>query len=66
MTSSFAKIRKNGVFLAGEIRLDRLETIRVAGDEEGNVNGLNFIVPDRKSTRLNSSHESVSRMPSSA
>ena len=24
------------------------------------------IVPDRKSTRLNSSHESVSRMPSSA
>ena len=25
-----------------------------------------FIVPDRKSTRLNSSHSSVSRMPSSA
>ena len=26
----------------------------------------NVIVPDRKSTRLNSSHESPSRMPSSA
>ena len=24
------------------------------------------LIPDRKSTRLNSSHESVSRMPSSA
>ena len=48
MTSSFAKVRKNGVFLAGEIRLDRLETIRVAGDEEGNVNGLNFTVPNPK------------------
>ena len=35
ITLSFAKVRKNGVFLAGEIRLDRLETIRVAGDEEG-------------------------------
>ena len=46
MTSSFAKVRKNGVFLTGEIRLDRLKTIRVAGDEEGNVNGLNFTVPN--------------------
>ena len=27
---------------------------------------LNFFYIDRKSTRLNSSHESVSRMPSSA
>ena len=26
----------------------------------------NYISPDRKSTRLNSSHSSVSRMPSSA
>ena len=48
MTSSFAKVRKNGVFLAGEIRLDRLETIRVAGDEKENVNRLNFIVSDRE------------------
>ena len=35
MTSSFAKIRKNGVFLAGEIRLDRLETIRVTEMRRG-------------------------------
>ena len=28
--------------------------------------GANLIVQDRKSTRLNSSHSSVSRMPSSA
>ena len=27
---------------------------------------LNFPIPDRKSTRLNSSHEWISRMPSSA
>ena len=46
MTSSFAKVRKNDVFLAGEIRLDRLETIRIVEDEEGNVNGLNFTVPN--------------------
>ena len=46
MTSNFAKVRKNDVFLAGEIRLDRLKTIKVAGDEEGNVNGLNFTVPN--------------------
>ena len=32
----------------------------------GNVVTLNFIIGDRKSTRLNSSHEIPSRMPSSA
>ena len=32
----------------------------------GGFPGPNIIVQDRKSTRLNSSHESTSRMPSSA
>ena len=36
---------------------------KVAGDNNLNINGL---IEDRKSTRLNSSHSSVSRMPSSA
>ena len=33
---------------------------------EGKVLGKDISMPDRKSTRLNSSHEFVSRMPSSA
>ena len=46
MMSNFGKIhRKNGSFLAGDIFLDRLETIRVVGREGGIVNGLEFIVP---------------------
>ena len=36
-------------------------------DEEGNVRRfVNIFVKDRKSTRLNSSHHAISRMPSSA
>ena len=30
------------------------------------VDSIDYFVPDRKSTRLNSSHRSLSRMPSSA
>ena len=46
MMSNFRKIcRKNGSFLADDILLDRLETIRVTGGEGGIVNGLEFIVP---------------------
>ena len=48
MTSSFSRVRKNCVFLASEIRLDRLETIRVAEDEKGDVNGLDFTVSGPK------------------
>ena len=31
-----------------------------------NINNGKFKIPDRKSTRLNSSHTDISRMPSSA
>ena len=44
MSSNFSKIRKNGVFLASEIPLDRFETIRAVEGEEGDRNGLAFIV----------------------
>ena len=37
----------NGFFLAKDIRLDRTETIKVV-DEEGTVNGLQFIVPNEE------------------
>ena len=46
--------------------------IKSASDEEmaysakGNSDGNNGGLPDRKSTRLNSSHNVISRMPSSA
>ena len=40
------------------------ELLAVLGWKEGDE--LDFILQDRKSTRLNSSHSSVSRMPSSA
>ena len=45
MSSNFSKIRKNGVFLASEIPLDRFETIRAVEGKEGDRNGLAFIVP---------------------
>ena len=49
MMSNFRKIcRKNGSFLADDILLDRLETIRVTGGEGGIVNGLEFIVPNNE------------------
>ena len=44
MSSNFSKIRKNGVFLASEIPLDRFETIRAVEGEKGNRNGLAFLV----------------------
>ena len=45
MSLNFWKIRcKNDSFLAGDIFLDHLETIKVAS-EEGNRNGLEFIIP---------------------
>ena len=44
--SSFGKIhRRNGSFLASDIFLDCLETIRVTGGDSGTINGLEFIVP---------------------
>ena len=47
MTSNFGKIhRKNDSFLADDIFLDRLETIRVVDGDSGTVNGLEFIVPN--------------------
>ena len=43
--SNFLRIRrKDDSFLADDIRLDRVETIKVA-DEGGNKNGLEFTVP---------------------
>ena len=47
--------------------VDNLErALESAGDIEGSASLLEGIELDRKSTRLNSSHSSVSRMPSSA
>ena len=47
--SNFGKIRRrNDSFLAGDIFLDLLETIRVASGDGGTVNGLEFIVPSSK------------------
>ena len=51
MMSNFGKIRRrNDFFLADDIFLDRLETIRVAGGDGGIVNGLEFIVPNSEAT----------------
>ena len=44
MSSNFSKIRKNGVFLASEILLDRFEIIRAVEGEEEDRNRLAFIV----------------------
>ena len=40
--------------------------VEINGELIKNVSGGRVPAPDRKSTRLNSSHSSVSRMPSSA
>ena len=54
MISNFGKICcKNGSFLAGDIFLDHLETIRVAGGDGGTVNGLEFIVPNSEAWSTN-------------
>ena len=44
----------------------RLRMSDLAGASNLSLSGMTRIVEDRKSTRLNSSHRSVSRMPSSA
>ena len=51
--------------LAPDGSLDRAALRHVVFDRPDELEALNAIV-DRKSTRLNSSHRSVSRMPSSA
>ena len=49
------------------ILIGNAEKIAIAAEECGfNIRGAEIIDPDRKSTRLNSSHTTVSRMPSSA
>ena len=48
-----------------EDREEHILSLRQCQDEEANQPFLDFMA-DRKSTRLNSSHEFVSRMPSSA
>ena len=54
MMSNFGKIRRrNGSFLAGDIFLDRLETIKVVGGDGGTVNGLEFIVPNSEARITN-------------
>ena len=41
-------------------------TVRIVGAEEGRTLNAEYRQQDRKSTRLNSSHSTLSRMPSSA
>ena len=57
-------IENCGLKLCGENHAqeftDKYDAVRAAGAE------MDFIGQDRKSTRLNSSHRSLSRMPSSA
>ena len=40
-------------------------TVKISGEDITHLDG-EHLLPDRKSTRLNSSHRSLSRMPSSA
>ena len=54
--SEIAKIKVIGVGGGGNNAVNRMI--------EANISGVEFI--DRKSTRLNSSHNVISRMPSSA
>ena len=48
--------------------IDGIEVVSVVGGGPDDIEGFARArgIPDRKSTRLNSSHSSVSRMPSSA
>ena len=52
---------KFGIF--GGARVGRADTLHDSGAYEAFID---YIIADRKSTRLNSSHVSESRMPSSA
>ena len=57
-----AKLLENGISIPGQL-LAKLQEERASLDNEDKIK---IIKEDRKSTRLNSSHEFVSRMPSSA
>ena len=46
--------------------LSHVSVKQIANIEKGKMNPSYLILRDRKSTRLNSSHRSLSRMPSSA
>ena len=55
------------VYLSGEIHTDWRDKIREGAEAAGlPIRFTSPVTEDRKSTRLNSSHSSVSRMPSSA
>ena len=57
------KLRQSGFELV-EVPTDNpLQLVEVIRDHERSVD---LVIVDRKSTRLNSSHPSISRMPSSA
>ena len=47
-------------------KVDDVQIVKINVDEESSVAEKYNIMSDRKSTRLNSSHRSQSRMPSSA
>ena len=54
----------NSVTISGDKgQIDRFEAFL---NEKNGKEWFDFFLPDRKSTRLNSSHVSESRMPSSA
>ena len=64
--STFSKNR-HGRFRASDLFRQLFETVLQRCIREGLVGGEAFAIDaDRKSTRLNSSHRTVSRMPSSA
>ena len=46
--------------------LTHIEDAVLEGGVTGTRNAIQFLISDRKSTRLNSSHTDISRMPSSA
>ena len=58
------KIREKGFIIWVDLR-DRYGITQLVFDKERSNDEI-FTTADRKSTRLNSSHSSVSRMPSSA
>ena len=71
-TTRTKRVKKNIERGAAHIRSSFNNTIVTITDVNGNAlswasaGGLGFRGSDRKSTRLNSSHELTSRMPSSA
>ena len=62
-----ASIPKIGKFSHGSLDMDFLKYVaRLSWMDNGPRNAIDFLSEDRKSTRLNSSHTDISRMPSSA